>query len=91
MVSTGQTVSELLTIVAPGLEGQYSIDQRQRIDELLAILDDAGRGGSFLDDESINDYYRVQFTRDVSRGKPVGGNFRYSAIGRALFKVIFLV
>jgi hypothetical protein len=79
-------VSELLQIVAPGLEGQYSVAQRERIDQLLGQLDEAGRGRSFLDDESLGDYYRVQFSRDVGRGKPVGGGFRYSALGRALFK-----
>lgn len=46
----------------------------------------AGEGGNFLDDASINDYYRVQFTRDADRGRPVGGAFRYSALGRAFFK-----
>lgn len=79
-------VSELLQIVAPGLEGQYSMEQRERIDQLLGQLDEAGRGRSFLDDESLSDYYRVQFSRDVGRGKPVGGGFRYSALGKALFK-----
>jgi len=82
-----ESVTELLEIVSPGLEGQYTDTQRQRIDELLSLLDDAGKGMSFLEDESINDYYRVQFTREVARGKPVGGGFRYSALGRAFFKV----
>jgi hypothetical protein len=100
-------VTELLGIVEPGLEGQYSPEQRRRIDELLETLDrvgnvcmnvcvsmysnvcmfeQAGTGGSFLDDESINDYYRVQYTRDAARGNPVGGAFRYSALGRAFFR-----
>jgi hypothetical protein len=85
-VNTEYAVTELLEIVQPGLEGQYSAEQRNRIDELLAVLDAAGEGGSFLNDISINDYYRVEFTRDVARGKPVGGLFRYSALGRSLFK-----
>ena len=80
------TVDELLQIVARGLEGQYSVEERQRIDELIAQLDAAGEGGNFLEDQSLSDYYRVQFTRDVARGKPVGGDFRYSVLGRALFK-----
>ena len=50
------------------------------------MFEQAGTGGSFLDDESINDYYRVQFTRDVASGKPVGGALRYSALGRAFFR-----
>lgn len=83
-------VSELLEIVSPGLEGEYSAEQRQRIDTLLDQLDEAGRGGLFLQNEAINDYYRVQFTRDVGRGKPVGGGLRYTALGRALFKVHIL-
>ena len=80
-------VSKLLEIVSPGLEGEYSSEQRQTIDTLLARLDETGTGRNFLQDDTINDYYRVQFTRDVGRGKPVGGGFRYSALGRALFKV----
>lgn len=76
-----EAVTELLEIVSPGLEGQYSAEQRQRIDELLEVLDSVGKGGRFMEEESINDYYRVQFTRDVARGKPVGGQFRYSALG----------
>ena len=46
----------------------------------------AGEGGGFLDDPRIDDYYRVQFTRDADRGRPVGGDFRYSALGRAFFR-----
>jgi hypothetical protein len=35
-------VTELLGIVEPGLEGQYSPEQRRRIDELLETLDRVG-------------------------------------------------
>jgi hypothetical protein len=52
----------------------------------VCMFEQAGTGGSFLDDESINDYYRVQYTRDAARGKPVGGALRYSALGRAFFR-----
>jgi hypothetical protein len=76
-----ETVTELLEIVRPGLEGQYSAKQRERIDVLLEVLDTAGKGQSFLQDQDINDFYRVQFTRDVNRGKPVGGGLRYSTLG----------
>ena len=35
-------VTELLGIVEPGLEGQYSPEQRRRIDDLLETLDRVG-------------------------------------------------
>ena len=84
--SDPDAVTELLGLVAPGLEGNYSAAQRRRIDDLLDKLDAAGSGDTFLEAPSLRDFYRVQFTRDAARGTPVGGGFRYSALGRALFK-----
>ena len=68
-------------------QGRYEESTRQRISALVRQLDAEGRGREHLRNPLINGVYNVQYVEDVpGKGKPVGGDFRYSAVGRALFE-----
>ena len=79
---------ELLQITSKGLEGDYSAEERSRIQQLIRNLEGVGSETLYLSDPSINDYYRVSFVvegKGPNAGTPVGGGFRYG-IGRAFFR-----
>jgi len=80
-------VDELVQLTNPGLEGTYDESTRTRISQLVRELDADGRGKEHLKNPLVNGVYNVQYVEDVpGKGTPVGGGFRYSAIGKALFQ-----
>ncbi|EKX33577.1 hypothetical protein GUITHDRAFT_147803 [Guillardia theta CCMP2712] len=84
--SSASTVDDLLDLVGKGLEGEYTKEESSKISDRIDRLEEVGRGRDYLEDPRLVGYYRVQYVQDVGRGRPVGGNFRYTAAGRALFK-----
>eukprot|EP00960_Hanusia_phi_P010824 317572-Hanusia_phi.AAC.3 len=81
--SSVTTVDNLLNLVSKGLEGKYTQEESARIAECIDELEEEGRGRLYLQDPQLVGYYRVQYVQDVGRGRPVGGNFRYTAAGRS--------
>ena len=87
MASTDAQVDELIAAVAPGADASYTTPERERISELVASLERKQANVTDLADPRLLGNWAVSCVIDGSGGttSPVGGPFRGTRLGRAVF------